>query len=246
MAIGTSNIKMSDINAEVSSVDSTQLRALSTNAITTGNTIDGTAPHRMNEFAGYVHTNLADFPSTATWSTFNHGSTSAGSYTQVEAFASIAFQNDTSNAASPRIIITYYGGTSNSYATVYTQYMSYSGYSGAISVKYAANTALTNAGNSTSYPPKGTPDNSANNTSGSTDSSSYRKVAGTNYTIPTSGSTQFKWFVRTNGARNSNTQVSAAQNGVIFTISFTSDGELYSKSSSSHAINIAGVKGFIF
>lgn len=242
MPIGSSNIKMSDINAEVSNVNSTQLRTLSTNAITTGNTIDGTAPHGMNEFAGYIHTNLADFPSTSTWSTYNHGSTGSGSYTQVEAFSSIAFQNDQTNS---RIIITYYGGTSNAYATVYTQYMSYSGYTGTISVKYAANTAITNAGNSTSYPPKGTPDNSANNTSGSTDSSSYRKVAGTNYTIPTSGSTQFKWFVRTNGARNSNTQVSARQNAVIFTISFTSDSILYSKASTSHNIDIAGVKGLI-
>ncbi len=56
MPVPTSNITMSAINSEVASVNSTSLVTLSTNAVTANNTIDGVAPHGMNEFAGYVHT----------------------------------------------------------------------------------------------------------------------------------------------------------------------------------------------
>ena len=95
MPIGSTNIKMSDINDEVSSVNSTSLNTLSTSAITAGNTIDGAAPHGMNEFAGYVHTNLESFPNVNTWDTNNTRTVSAGGYTQAEAFCSMSFKNDT-------------------------------------------------------------------------------------------------------------------------------------------------------
>ena len=114
------------VNGIQTGVNSTSLNTLSTSGvITAGNTVDGSAPHGLNEFIGYIHTSLSDFPSLASWDTFNSRYVSGGNYTgQAEAFCSISFQNDTGNK---RIIITYYGGTNASSATLYTTYMSYSG-----------------------------------------------------------------------------------------------------------------------
>ena len=48
------------IDTEVQSVSSGSLVTLSTNAVTSGNTIDGASPHSMREFMGYTHI-LPDF-----------------------------------------------------------------------------------------------------------------------------------------------------------------------------------------
>ena len=63
MPVPTSNITMSSINSEVSSVNSTSLNTLTNNAIayTGGNSTVVTnnlsvTPNSMDEFAGYVHT----------------------------------------------------------------------------------------------------------------------------------------------------------------------------------------------
>ena len=56
MAVTTTNISMSAINAEVTSVSSTNLRILSTNANEySGYTLLNDSPYGMNEFAGYSH-----------------------------------------------------------------------------------------------------------------------------------------------------------------------------------------------
>ena len=54
--IPQTNVSMAAINAEVTSVNSHSLTTLSTNAIPGGgtSTVDGTAPHGMGEFRGYI------------------------------------------------------------------------------------------------------------------------------------------------------------------------------------------------
>jgi len=254
MPIESANIKMSDINAEVSSVNSTSLNTLSTNAITAGNTIDGAAPHGMNEFAGYVHTNLESFPSINSWDTRQNRTVSAGGYTQAEAFCSMAFKNDTSNS---RIECTWYGGTNAAFATIYTDYMDYSGYTGDINVSYTypdmngsplASNPLVYAGSSTSYPPYGWPGHASNTATTSTAYAgpSYRKVRNTNYKIPTAGYAQFKWFLRTNATQYQNQFRSCFHHQVTFTVSFVSDSVTYSKTSSSKNIELECWKGQIY
>ena len=197
-------ISLIAVNSIQTGVNSTSLNTLSTSGvITAGNTVDGSAPHGLNEFIGYIHTSLSDFPSLASWDTYNSRYVS-GSYTQAEAFCSISFQNDTGNK---RIIITYYGGTNGAFATVYTTYMSYSGYTGNINVQYNGSTPLVNADSgSSSYPPYGWPGNTSN--SGTYTNSGALKAMATNFIIPTAGTVQFKWFIRTNaqGSNSSGTE----------------------------------------
>lgn len=255
MPVESTNIKMSDINAEVSSVNSTSLNTLSTNAITAGNTIDGAAPHGMNEFAGYVHTNLEAFPSVASWDTRQNRTVSAGGYLQAEAYVSMSFKNISSQN---RIELSWYGGTNASYSTVVTDYMDYSGYTGDINVsytypstfsQYAGNAnPLLNIGQSTSYPPYGWPGHASNTATTSTAyaNSGYRKVKDTNYKIPTSGYVQFKWFARTNATQYQNQFRHVFHGGVTFTVSFVSDNVTYSSTSSSKNIEIECWKGQIY
>ena len=63
---------LNTVNTIQTGVSSTSLNTLSTSGvITAGNTIDGVAPHGLNEFIGYVHTSLADFPSLSSWITYS-------------------------------------------------------------------------------------------------------------------------------------------------------------------------------
>ena len=76
MPVPSTNISMSAINSEVASVNSTSLNTLSTNAVTANNTIDGVAPHGMNEFAGYTH--IQNFTNTTV--RYYNGSVSSDPY----------------------------------------------------------------------------------------------------------------------------------------------------------------------
>jgi hypothetical protein len=233
-------ISLIGVNGIQTGVNSTSLNTLSTSGvITAGNTVDGSAPHGLNEFIGYIHTSLSDFPSLASWDTYNSRYVS-GAYTQAEAFCSISFQNDTGNK---RIIITYYGGTNAAFATVYTTYMSYSGYTGNINVQYNGSTPLVNADSgSSSYPPYGWPGNTSN--SGTYTNSGALKAMATNFVIPTAGTVQFKWFIRTNaqGSNSSGTET-VNHSGVTFNINFTSNSTAYSKTSGSKNIELLANKG---
>tara|TARA_R110000744_G_scaffold221327_1_gene340267 strand:+ start:1033 stop:1767 length:735 start_codon:yes stop_codon:yes gene_type:complete len=236
---------LNTVNTIQTGVSSTSLNTLSTSGvITAGNTIDGVAPHGLNEFIGYVHTSLADFPSLSSWVTFASRYVSSYGGQQAEARASISFQNDTSNK---RIIITYYGGSDANYNTVYTSYMSYTGYTGNINVQYNSTFSplvLTNSGSS-SYPPYGWPGNTANDSSAAYTTSRSIKPMATNYVIPTSGTVQFKWFIRTHttGNQNTNNTQSAQHRGVNFNINFTSGSTVYSKTSGSKNIELTATKG---
>ena len=233
-------ISLIGVNGIQTGVNSTSLNTLSTSGvITAGNTVDGSAPHGLNEFIGYIHTSLSDFPSLASWDTYNSRYVS-GSYTQAEAFCSISFQNDTGNK---RIIITYYGGTNAAFATVYTAYMSYSGYTGNINVQYNGSTPLVNANSgSTSYPPYGWPGNTSN--SGTYTNSGALKAMATNFIIPTAGTVQFKWFIRTNAQGSNSSDIeTVTHSGVAFNINFTSNGTAYSKTSGSKNIELLANKG---
>lgn len=247
MGVPTSNISMSAINAEQTGVNSGSLTALSTTgAITTGQavaTLDGTAPHGMNEFGGYVHTSIGSFPSLNDWNTRNVAQVSTGVHTNATAFCSISFNNQQSNN---RIKVTYYGGTNASQATVYTKYLDYTGYSGTIKVQYNSTSAwFGNTGTSYSYPPFGWPGNSSNNTTGSYTSSGYRKVQATDYDIPTTGDVQFKWLMVTDAPRFSSQQRMSMHAGVTFKVSFTSGGDTYSATSSSRNLEISAIKGMM-
>jgi len=69
MAISSTNISMSAINSEVSSVSSTNLRILSVNANEySGYTLLNDSPYGMNEFAGYSHGPPTHNISWASWS----------------------------------------------------------------------------------------------------------------------------------------------------------------------------------
>ena len=233
-------ISLIAVNGIQTGVNSTSLNTLSTSGvITAGNTIDGSAPHGLNEFIGYIHTSLSDFPSLASWDTYSHRYVSGG-YIQAEAFCSISFQNDT---AQNRIIITYYGGTNAAFATVYTAYMSYSGYTGNINVQYNGSTPLLNVNSgSTSYPPYGWPGNTSN--SGTYTSSGALKAMATNFVIPTSGTVQFKWLIRTNAQGSNATGIETVNHsGVSFNINFTSNSTAYSKTSGSKNIELLANKG---
>jgi len=236
-------ISLIAVNGIQTGVNSTSLNTLSTSGvITAGNTIDGSAPHGLNEFIGYIHTSLSDFPSLASWDTYNSRYVS-GSYTQAEAFCSISFQNDTGNK---RIIITYYGGTNGAFATVYTTYMSYSGYTGNINVQYNGSTPLVNANSgSSSYPPYGWPGNTSN--SGTYTNSGALKAMATNFIIPTAGTVQFKWFISTNTSGsnqgNQSDYEAITHSGVTFNINFTSNSTAYSKTSGSSNIALTATKG---
>ena len=232
---------LNTVNTIQTGVSSTSLNTLSTSGvITAGNTIDGVAPHGLNEFIGYVHTSLADFPSLSSWVTFASRYVSSYGGQQAEARASISFQNDTSNK---RIIITYYGGSDANYNTVYTSYMSYTGYTGNINVQYNGSTPLVNADSgSSSYPPYGWPGNTSN--SGTYTNSGALKAMATNFIIPTAGTVQFKWFIRTNAqGNNSSGTETVSHSGVAFNINFTSNSTAYSKTSSSKNIELLANKG---
>jgi len=233
-------ISLIGVNGIQTGVNSTSLNTLSTSGvITAGNTVDGSAPHGLNEFIGYIHTSLSDFPSLASWDTRNSRYVS-GAYLQAEAFCSISFQNDTGNK---RIIITYYGGTNGAFATVYTTYMSYSGYTGNINVQYNGSTPLVDANSgSSSYPPYGWPGNTSN--SGTYTNSGALKAMATNFIIPTAGTVQFKWLIRTNAqGSNSSDLETVTHSGVTFNINFTTNSTAYSKTSSSKNIELLANKG---
>jgi hypothetical protein len=237
---------LNTVNTIQTGVNSTSLNTLSTSGvITAGNTIDGVAPHGLNEFIGYVHTSLEDFPSLSSWVTFASRYVSSYGGQQAEARASISFQNDTANE---RIIITYYGGSDAAYNTVYTSYMSYTGYTGNINVQYNGNTplVLANSGSS-SYPPYGWPGNTGNNSSAAYTQATAIKPMATNYVIPTSGTVQFKWFIKTytSGSNqfNANNHQSISHRNVTFNINFTSGSTVYSKTSSSRHIELTATKG---
>lgn len=258
MPIGSTNIKMSDINAEVSSVNSTSLTQLSTNAITQGNTIDGAAPHGMNEFAGYEHTSIGSFPGLGGWNTRVTASVGAGGWSQAHARCQIGFKNDTTNS---RIIVSYFGGNAQYQNTVSTGYINYSGYTGNINVQYNAPSTHTfggtsgitnpaiNLGSSNWYPPYGWPGHPSNTSSSSYlnyTSSSWRKLLATNYLIPTSSYVYFKWMVRTSQTGYSTEYRSVYHSDVSFKVSFTSGGSTYSSTSSDKVIELDAFYGPIF
>ena len=60
--IPQTNVSISAINTEVSSVNSNSLTTLSTNANVSGgtSTVDGNTPHSMGEFRGYIHIQTHD------------------------------------------------------------------------------------------------------------------------------------------------------------------------------------------
>ena len=125
--------------------------------------------------------------------------------------------------------------------------MSYTGYTGNINVQYNSTFSplvLTNSGSS-SYPPYGWPGNTANDSSAAYTTSRSIKPMATNYVIPTSGTVQFKWFIRTHttGNQNTNNTQSAQHRGVNFNINFTSGSTVYSKTSGSKNIELTATKG---
>lgn len=243
--VPTTNISMSAINAEQAGVDSTNLRVLSTTgAITTGQaiaTLDGTAPHSMNEFAGYLHTSIGSFPSLSDWDTFNQRQVSSGSYDNAQCFCSMSFNNEQSNN---RVKVTYYGGTNAAFATIYTKYIDYTGYTGTIKVQYnSTGSFFGNPGTSYSYPPFGWPGHASNSTTISVNNSGAKKDQATDYDIPTSGDIQFKWLVVTNASRYQSQQRYTTHLGVTFKVSFTSGGDVYDTTSSSKNIENNAIKG---
>jgi hypothetical protein len=262
MGSGTNSIaqeKAGTTGATPSAVQNVSLKGLSVDSITdfqytggasvdiamAGSTPDQQAPHGMREFYGYTHTNLEDFPGLSSWVTYSSRYVSSYGGQQAEGRSSISFQNDTANK---RIIITYYGGSDASYNQVYTSYMSYTGYTGNINVQYNGNTplVLANSGSS-SYPPYGWPGNTANNSSAADTQATAIKPMATNYVIPTSGTIQFKWFIKTHttGSNqfNANSHQSISHRNVTFNINFTSGGTVYSKTSSSRHIELTATKG---
>lgn len=210
----------------------------------------------IGEFRNGEHTSIDSFPSLNNWDTFETAVVGSGTYQQAESFCSMSFTNDTTNN---RVILSYYGGTNAGFATVYTSYLNYTGidhnnvdvfvrYTYPSTVNNLPN-PITSIGTSTSYPPYGWPGHSSNTATTSTayHGGGYRKVKDTDYKLSTSGTyTQFKWLVRTNAAQYSTQQRSIHHRDVSFQIRFTSDGTLYSSTSSDQFIALEAFKGAIF
>ena len=260
MGAGTNSIaqeKAGTTGATPSAVQNVSLKGLSVDNIAdfqyiggaavdiavAGSTPDQQAPHGMKEFYGYTHTNLEDFPSITSWGTTQRTTVSSAGFMQAYAVCSMYFTNDTVNK---KILISWYGNRStDSSVTVYTGEMDYTGYTGSISVKYnhsqtPSETAISNY--PSQYPPYGWP-GSIRNTNTNSNSSGSLKLVNTNYTIPTSGSIDFRWKAGTYGSSYTNDENLIWHTGVSFTISFVSSGVTYSKTSSTKNINLVATKG---
>jgi len=222
----------------------------------------------VGEFRNGEHTSIDSFPSLSSWDTYSFSNWSTGNWTQAEAFASMSFQVDTNNN---RVIVTYYGGTNQNFATVYTDYINFTGhtigtstaYGNQIFVKYDGNTPLLDANSgSTSYPPYGWPGNTSNNGPSTFNygspgdpagvqvgpsgyhNSDRQKNMNTYFLIPHTGTVQFKWFIRTNANQYSPQNEHVSQNGVNFTVAFRGlNNTIYSTTSSSKRIELWAVKG---
>ena len=150
-----------------------------------------------------------------------------------------------------RIECVYYAGDTSAYATTYTSYIPYTGFTGNINVKYTTSGMVyadTNSG-SYYYQPKGWPGNTQNPAvSGSLSytSSRVRKTSGTDYLIPTSGYVPFKWFVEGPTWQSGNYNQSGqdmVDHTLTFTVSFTSDSVVYSSTSASKYVSLYAGRG---
>lgn len=240
---GTSGTSVSMNDTDVRGMAAPDATYAGSDGISTGNE----SPIAIGEFRNGEHTSLDPFFSLNNWDTFNTVSVSSNSYATAQAFCQMAFKNDTANS---RIEATYYGGGSNAFATTYTSYIPYTGYTGNINVKYTTDSgtlvyANVNDGDYT-YHVNGWPGHASNSTSASYTSSSAKKDSGTNYVIPTSGYVSFKWFVEGPGWQSGggfNTGYDQVNHRMGFTVSFVSDGVTYSSPSLSKFIELYAGRG---
>ena len=197
----------------------------------------------IGEFRNGEHTSLGSFPSLNNWTTFQTRSVTATGYYTAEAFAFITFRNLT---ASNRIEVGYVAGTNQTMATVYTDYIDYSGFTGDIKVKWTAPIFFPNgsfianpyalAGPIWAYPQA----NSSGNLS-----PAY--IRNTDYTIPTNGGyLQMKFFAATNASGSTNQTSYMFCRDFQTQVSFVSDGATYSALSAQKDIYLTARRGLIF
>ena len=147
------------IDTEVSAVSSGSLVTLSQNSINyTGSTRGAVStkdtdasPYGMLEFSGYAHTSVGTWPDfePSTWGTFAssyHQTTTPG--LDAEGFCSMTIKRDDANS---RIEIKTYSGTAAAMATVYTNYITYTGMTDpTYSVKYNQSSGINSGNNGSS------------------------------------------------------------------------------------------------
>jgi hypothetical protein len=244
MAIPTSgNISIKEaagstrsIDTAVSSVSSGSLHTLgTTGAISyTGGTAPpgesaqtNTAPTGMREFYGYAHTSIGSWPSfePSAWGTFATAYHLVGGYGDAEGFASMTAIRDDSNN---RIKIETYSGTAAAMATVYTNYINYTGMSGAtFAVKYNQTGGTYSGHNGTSDP---------NPAQAGYNVNQY-------YSLASNGSYhQFRWIAQRRSNGGDGYALVTALN-MVFTLKITIDGVDYTAASTSRGVDVSARKG---
>ena len=208
---GSSSSQVSLNDADVRDIGAPDATYAGSDGINTANN----STISIGEFRNAEHVSFGPWPSLASWDTTHVRSVSSGSYVQAECFAQISFADDRNNN---RVIVSYYGGTNQSIATVYTQYVPYTGIAASnnskIYVRYdgpsvynSISNPLVNIGSSTSYSfnSYGWPGHSSQSTTASVTSSNHKKNLATGYELPSSGGyVPFKYFVRTDATQYSN------------------------------------------
>ena len=144
------------IDTAVTSVSSGSLVTLGENSIeytdgrSSGTNDTNSSPYSMLEYAGYAHTSIDSWPSfePSQWGTFGiaYHIVEPPSSNTAEGFASMkAIRDDANN----RIKIETYSGTGAAVATTYTNYINYTGMSGAtFAVKFSWTGGTTGPGGS--------------------------------------------------------------------------------------------------
>ena len=241
---GTSGTSVSMNDADVRGMAAPDATYAGNDGISTGNN----STIAIGEFRNGEHTSLDSFFSLNNWHTSQVDSVANNSFATAQAFCQMSFKNDTANS---RIECVYYGGDTSAYATTYTSYINYTGFTGNINVKYTTSGLVfadVNDGNYY-YQPKGWPGNTQNPVvSGSMPytNSRARKTSGTDYLIPTSGYVPFKWFVEgpgwVSGGFNSSGK-DQVDHTMTFTVSFVSDSVTYSSTSGSKFITLYAGRG---
>ena len=222
------------IDTTVTSVSSGSLVTLSQNSINytgstraTGTADTDAAPYGMLEYSGYAHTSIGSWPSfePSTWGTF------ASSYHQTnqfgldaEGFASMEIKRDDANN---RMEIKTYSGTAAAMATVYTNYINYTGMSGGtFSIKYNQSSGI----------------NSGNNGSSNNNPLEAGYNVNQYYTLANNGSRQFKWIAqRTYSGGDGFARVTAID--MVFTLKITVGGVDYTAASVSRGVSVSARRG---
>jgi hypothetical protein len=181
----------------------------------------------MLEFSGYSHTSISDWPSfePSTWGTFASSYHLVGGWGDAEGFASMKAIRDDSNN---RIKIETYSGTAAAMATVYTNYINYTGMSGAtFAVKYAVSGQNYSGHNGSSDP---------NPAQAGYNSNQY-------YSLANNGSYhQFKWIAqRTQSGGDGYALVTALD--MVFTLKITIGGVDYTAASVSRGVSVSARRG---